>query len=136
MRWRSWAPKCSIPISFDDCSTTDQTAQSPSSSPTILPDFESGRSSLPFSIFAAAIQASIPCFTQIGTATVRMMRLRMAGRILPDRPLAVALLYISLTRIWCENETNPQLKHCLKMPSHRPHVFRKLPRRGVVQMRG
>jgi hypothetical protein len=36
-----------------------------------LPDFESGRSRLPLSISAAAIQASIPCFTQMGTATVR-----------------------------------------------------------------
>src|SRR5438445_10057393 len=65
------APKCSIPICLDDCSTTDQMAQSPSSSPTILPDFESGRNRLPLSISAAAIQASIPCFTQMGTATVR-----------------------------------------------------------------
>jgi hypothetical protein len=47
-------------------------AQSPSSSPTILPDFESGRSSLPFSIFAAVIQVSMACLTQMGTATVRM----------------------------------------------------------------
>lgn len=31
-RRRSWAPKCSIPICFDDCSPTDQIAQSPSSS--------------------------------------------------------------------------------------------------------
>ena len=35
-----------MPICLDDCSTTDQIAQSPSSSPIILPDFESGRSSL------------------------------------------------------------------------------------------
>ncbi len=72
VRRRSWAPKCSIPICFDDCSTTDQIAQSPSSSATSLPDFESSRSSLPFSSLTAAIQASIPCFAQIGTATVRI----------------------------------------------------------------
>jgi hypothetical protein len=46
---------------FDDCSTTDQIAQSPSSSPTILPDFESGRSSLPLSTLAAVIQVSMAC---------------------------------------------------------------------------
>jgi hypothetical protein len=28
IRRRSWAPKCSMPICFDDCSTIDQTAQS------------------------------------------------------------------------------------------------------------
>jgi len=64
--------KCSISICFDDCSTTDQMAQSPSSSPRILPDFKRERSSRPASILAAVFQASIPCFTQIGTATVRM----------------------------------------------------------------
>jgi pimeloyl-ACP methyl ester carboxylesterase len=37
-----------------------------------ISDFESGRSSLPLSIVAASVQASIPCFTQIGTATVRI----------------------------------------------------------------
>ncbi len=60
-------------ICFDDCSTKDQMAQSPSSSPSILPDFESGRWSRPLSIFAAVVQASIPCLTQIGTATVRTL---------------------------------------------------------------
>jgi hypothetical protein len=34
------APKCSIPICFDDCSTTDQTAQSLRVSRLIFPLFE------------------------------------------------------------------------------------------------
>jgi hypothetical protein len=45
VRRRLWAPKCSIPICFDDCSTIDQTAQSLSVSRLILPDFEAGRPS-------------------------------------------------------------------------------------------
>jgi hypothetical protein len=73
VRRRSWAPKCSIPICFDDCSTTDQMAQSPSSSRKIFHDFDTGRSRRPSSILAAVIQALIPCFTHIGTATVRIL---------------------------------------------------------------
>jgi hypothetical protein len=65
------APKCSIPICFADCSTTDQIAQSPNSSPINFPLLESGRSKRPSSILAAVIQASIPCLTQSGIATVR-----------------------------------------------------------------
>jgi hypothetical protein len=55
-----------MPISFADCSTTDQIAQSPSSSPINFPLLESDRSNRPSSTFAATIQASIPCLTQIG----------------------------------------------------------------------
>jgi hypothetical protein len=43
----------------------DHIAQSPSSSPTILPDFESGRSSLPLSMLAALIQASMACLIHV-----------------------------------------------------------------------
>ena len=70
VRRRSWAPKRSIPISFADRSTTDQTAQSLKVSP-IFPPFEIDRSSRPSSIPAALIQELIPCLTQTGTATVR-----------------------------------------------------------------
>jgi hypothetical protein len=70
-----WAPKCSIPICFDNCSTTDQTAQSLSVSRLILPLLETDRSSRPSSIPAAVLQASMPCSTQMGMATVRMRRL-------------------------------------------------------------
>jgi hypothetical protein len=48
-----------------------QIAQSSSSSPRILPDLETGRSSRTSSILAAVIQALIHCFTHIGTAAVR-----------------------------------------------------------------
>src|ERR1700720_4491587 len=74
VRRRSWAPKCSIPICFDDCSTTDQTAQSLRVSRLIFPLFEIDRSSRPSSMPAAVIQALMPCLTQIGMATVRMRR--------------------------------------------------------------
>src|SRR5277367_4331635 len=70
VRRRSWAPNRSTPISFADCSTTDQTAQSLKVSP-IFPPFEIERSSRPSSIPAALIQELIPCLTQTGTATVR-----------------------------------------------------------------
>ncbi len=39
----------------------------------LLVIFERGRSSRPSSIFAAVIQALIACFTQMGTATVRIL---------------------------------------------------------------
>jgi len=74
VRRRSWAPKCSMPICLDDCSTIDQTAQSLSVARLILPLFEIKRSSRPSSIPAAIIQALMPCLTQIGMATVRMRR--------------------------------------------------------------
>jgi hypothetical protein len=45
-------------------------AQSLNASPFSFPDFEMERSRRPSSISAAVIQMSIPCFTQIGTATV------------------------------------------------------------------
>jgi hypothetical protein len=64
--------ECSIPICFDDCSTTDQTAQSLNVSRLTFPLLETERSSRPSSIPAAVIQALMPCFTQIGMATVRM----------------------------------------------------------------
>jgi hypothetical protein len=41
------ARKCSIPICFDDCSTTDHTAQSLRMSRLTFPDFETERSSRP-----------------------------------------------------------------------------------------
>jgi hypothetical protein len=66
------APKCSMPICFDDCSTTDQTAQSLNVSRLIFPLFETERSSRPSAMPAAVIQALMPCLTQIGTATERM----------------------------------------------------------------
>src|SRR5258706_16419549 len=59
VRRRSWALKCSIPICFDDCSTTDQTAQSLRVSRFIFPLFETDRSSRPSSMPAAAVQASM-----------------------------------------------------------------------------
>jgi hypothetical protein len=37
-----------------------------------LPPFAIDRSNRPFSMLAAVIQALIPCFTQTGTATIRM----------------------------------------------------------------
>ncbi len=49
VRRRSWAPKCSIPICFDDCSTTDQIAQSFMLSRLIVPEFETDRNSRPSS---------------------------------------------------------------------------------------
>jgi hypothetical protein len=67
VRRRSWAPNCSIPICFDDCSTTDQTAQSLSVSRLIFPLFEINRSRRPSSMPAAVIQVLIPCLTQMGT---------------------------------------------------------------------
>jgi len=63
VRRRSWAPNRSIPISFADCSTTDQIAQSLRLSPT-LPPFEIDRNSRPSSMPAAVIQALIPCLAQ------------------------------------------------------------------------
>ena len=74
VRRRSWAPKCSIPICLDDCSTTDQTAQSLKLSRLTFPLFEMDRSSRPSSIPAAVLQALMPCLTQMGMATVRMRR--------------------------------------------------------------
>ena len=56
------------PICFDDCSTTDQTAQSLNVSRLTLPLFETERSKRPSSMPAAVIQALIPCLTQIGIA--------------------------------------------------------------------
>src|SRR3981189_2577924 len=50
VRRRSWAPKCSIPICFDDCSTTDHPAQSLSVSRLTFPLLETDRSSLPSSM--------------------------------------------------------------------------------------
>jgi hypothetical protein len=44
-----WAPKCSMPICLDDCSTTDQIAQSLSVSRLIFPLFDTDRSSRPSS---------------------------------------------------------------------------------------
>jgi hypothetical protein len=49
---RSWAPKCSIPICFNDCSTIDQPAQSLRVSRLILPFFEIDLISRPSSILA------------------------------------------------------------------------------------
>jgi hypothetical protein len=69
----SWAPKCSIPICLDDCSTTDQTAQSLRLSRLTFPLFETERSSRPSSMPAAVIQALMPCLTQMGMATVRIL---------------------------------------------------------------
>jgi len=60
------ASQCSIPICCDDCSTTDQTAQSLSVSRLTFPLLETERSSRPLSMAAAVIQASMPCFTQMG----------------------------------------------------------------------
>jgi hypothetical protein len=68
VRRRSWAPKCSIPICCDYCSTTDQTAQSLNVSRLIFPLFEMERSSRPLSMPDAVIQASMPCLTQMGVA--------------------------------------------------------------------
>src|SRR5260370_6340840 len=86
VRRRSWAPKCSIPICFDDCSTTDQTAQSLSVSRFTFPLLETERSRRPSSMPAAIIQALMPCFTQMGMATVRMRR-PLPSRLAP--PLAL-----------------------------------------------
>jgi len=47
------APKCSIPICLDDCSTTDQTAQSLSVSRLTFPLLETDRSSRPSSMLEA-----------------------------------------------------------------------------------
>src|SRR5258705_1896556 len=66
VRRRSWAPKCSMPICFDDCSTIDQIAQSLSVSRLTFPLFETDRSSRPSSMPAAVIQALMPCSTQMG----------------------------------------------------------------------
>ncbi|WP_187143428.1 hypothetical protein [Terriglobus albidus] len=61
------------PICSADCSRTDQIAQSPRSSSINFPLLESGRSKRPPSILAAIIQASIPCLTHSGIATVRTL---------------------------------------------------------------
>jgi len=50
------------------------TAQSLRVSRLIFPLLETDRSSRPSSIPAAVLQASMPCLTQIGMATVRMRR--------------------------------------------------------------
>jgi hypothetical protein len=55
-----------MPICFDDCSTTDQTAQSLRVSRLTLPLFETERSSRPSSMTAAVIQASMPLFDPDG----------------------------------------------------------------------
>jgi hypothetical protein len=62
-----------MPISFADCSTTDQMDQSVSMSPLIFPPLRTGSKSRPSLIDAAAIQTSIALSTQIGIATVRTL---------------------------------------------------------------
>lgn len=63
VRRRSCAPKRSMPICLADCSTPDQTTQLLSSFLFSLPAFDTGRSSRPATIFAAASQASVLCLT-------------------------------------------------------------------------
>jgi hypothetical protein len=88
-RRRSWAPKRSIPICCDDCSTTDQTAQSLSVSRFTFPLFETERSSRPLSIPAAVVQTSMPCFTRSGWRRFGCTGLCPRGRPAPIcRPFA------------------------------------------------
>ena len=68
---RSWAPKCSLRICFEDRSTIDQTAQSLRQSPFNLPLFVMERNILPLSMRGAVIHTSIACLSHIGIATVR-----------------------------------------------------------------
>jgi hypothetical protein len=70
---RSCAPNRSIPISPENCSTTNQTAQ-PLMLSLTLPPFDTARSNLPSSMPTAVIQALIPCFTHPGIATMRARR--------------------------------------------------------------
>jgi hypothetical protein len=63
-------PVLSYPLVKLSCGRT----QSLSVSRLTLPLFETDRSSRPLSIPATVVQTSMPCFTQIGMATVRMRR--------------------------------------------------------------
>ena len=70
--YRSGAGRGRRSVQFQSASPiARRPTKSPSSSPISFPLFEIGRNRRPSSILAAIIQASIPCLTQRGIATVR-----------------------------------------------------------------
>ncbi|MDX6461747.1 MAG: hypothetical protein QOE55_5444 [Acidobacteriaceae bacterium] len=114
------APKCSIPICFDDCSTIDQTAQSLSVSRLTFPLFETDRSSRPSSMPAAIIQALIPCLTQMGMATVRMRRPLPSRSASIQRPSRCWMVSTSSSASSLRRRAQPTKSHLARKQSLTP----------------